>query len=284
MTTIGLWVNLEKDPAVQAARRLLAWLAARQVDIRLLPHAALHLGCPERSAPDLSGCDCVLVLGGDGTLLAAARQLHRRQTPLLGVRFGDFGFLAEVEPEEAESALEQLLAGGFRIEERLMLQGTLTRQGAVVERFTALNDVVIAKGSLARMLHIRARAGAREMAAYAADGLIIATPTGSTAYSLSAGGPLVEPSVQALIVTPICPHSLSVRALLVPAETNLSIIVDIKPGGVAMVTVDGQVGIPLEPQDAIAISRSGRPARFVCLDRSPFYRKLQTRLRWGERN
>jgi len=284
--TVGILVNLEKEKAIQQARWLLEWLKEHGVAACLLAHAANKMDRPDLSVSDrvFSEADCVVILGGDGTLLAAARQCVLNQTPLLGIRFGDFGFLAEAEPEEMEEAMCQLLSGQFRIEERMMLSGNLRRDGKKVEEFVALNDIVIAKGALARLLRIEAYADGRYITTYAADGLIVATPTGSTAYNLSAGGPLVEPSVQVLIVTPICPHSLGVRPLILSSGAQLDIVAHMDPNDIAMVTVDGQIGLKLLPGDRIRVQKSGRPARFIGLDRTDFYRKLQTRLRWGERN
>ena len=203
---------------------------------------------------------------------------------MLPVHLGRFGFLTEVAPKELALALDDLLEGRYRIEERMMLWGEAIHEGQANDQasFLALNDIVIANGPLSRVLHLRMLVDGKYVTTYAADGVIVATPTGSTAYSLSAGGPLVHPSLQTLLVTPICPHTLTARALLIPPDSDVTVVVDRDPQDVVRVTVDGQLGFPLKPGDRIRIRRAEHSARLLTVGGADFYDKLQNKLRWGE--
>jgi len=284
--TIGIMANATKDAAFNVARVADAFLRSRGVDVLLQHHVADEFGTSERGLgdDDVTNADAVLVLGGDGTILATARECAPKGTPMLPVHLGRFGFLTEVAPDGLELALSTLLDGHYTIEERMMLWGE-ARSSAAVEQSTvyALNDIVVSNGPLSRVLHLRMMVNDKYVTTYAADGLILSTPTGSTAYSLSAGGPLVYPNLQVLLVTPICPHTLTSRALIIPADDTVTIIVERDPDDIVRVTVDGQLGFALQPGDEILVRRSPNPARIISVGGADFYDKLQTKLRWGDR-
>jgi NAD+ kinase len=226
--------------------------------------------------------DLIVVLGGDGTALAAARSLCGRERAMLTVRFGSFGFLAEVEPDSIEPALERVLAGDYVIEKRPMLRAIRQRGGETTHDVVGLNDVALVRGQSPRLVKLEAEVNGEPLAIYSGDGVVVSTATGSTAYSLAAGGPIVHPTLDALLVTPICPHALHFRPLLIPPESALTMRI---PGGgaPAQVSVDGQVTFDLELGDVITVCQAACHAHFVTLGESSFYQKVRTRLRWGER-
>jgi NAD+ kinase len=233
---------------------------------------------------DLRAADAVLVFGGDGTVLAASRQLIPDCPPMLGVNLGRFGFLTDVAPEMLGSAIDQMLTGNYGIEQRLMLEAEIISDGNLVASDIALNEIVIGHATLARVLHMNLAINEKYVTTYAADGIIISTPTGSTAYSLSAGGPLVHPSLDVLTVTPICPHMLTTRALLVPPahEISVSILPDEREH--IQITADGQRSLPMQVSDTLIVRRSPHSASLIVgIGDQSFYDKLQTKLRWGER-
>jgi NAD+ kinase len=283
---IGILANCQRDAAVECSRVQADYLRERGLEVRL-PRDLAHvikedgLGADE---PELGRSDLIVALGGDGTLLAANRIASPFGTPTLGVHVGgpaSFGFLTETSPSQVRDALDAVLAGRFRLEARLMVSAEVTRAGQSVAHFHALNDLVIR--AQARMLKMRVEVGGTFIATYAADGIIVATPTGSTAYNLAAGGPLVHPSVESILLTPICPHTLNVRSLLVGVDHVVRIRLENVNRDVTLLTVDGQVSSPLEPLDEITFRRSELLGRFVALDGADFYQKVQTRLRLGER-
>ncbi len=286
MPVIGILANCGRAAAVACARDLAACLSPRGVRLRLPADLAEALDEAEAAVPEeeLGRVDLLVALGGDGTLLAANRVACAFGTPILGVHVGgpaSFGFLTETTPTGACAALEAVLDGRGRIEERLMVEAVVRRAGEAVARFHGLNEIVVRAQQ--RMLKMRVEVGETFIATYAADGIIVATPTGSTAYNLAAGGPIVHPSVETILVTPICPHTLNVRSLLVGARDPVSVELEGQERDVVLLTVDGQVGFPLEPGDRVHFCRSERPARFVSLNPANFYEKVQTRLRLGER-
>ncbi len=284
--TIGIMANAGKDAALEVARTAERHLRGRGVQVRLQKHVADTLGRPDDGMTDdeVADADAVLVLGGDGTILATSRLCAPKGTPMLPVHLGRFGFLTEVAPQELVLALDDLLDGRAAIDERMMLAGEAIHAGEDGDQaaFLALNDVVVANGPLSRVLHLRLLVDGQYVTSYAADGVIVATPTGSTAYSLSAGGPLVHPSLQTLLVTPIAPHTLTARALLIPAQAEVTLIVERDPQDVVRVTVDGQLGFPLQPGDQIRVRRAPHMARLLTVGGASFYDKLQSKLRWGE--
>ena len=284
MQNIGIMANAGKPAALEVAASADSHLRERGVSVRLQHRVADALGCPERGLPDdgVADADAVLVLGGDGTILATARLCAALGTPMLPVHVGRFGFLTAVAPDGLPAALDALLGGEYTQEERMMLWCETRRAGTLQDSGLALNEVVVANGPLSRVLHLRTSIDGRFVTTYAADGIIVATPTGSTAYSLSAGGPLVHPSLQTLLLTPICPHTLTSRALLVPPEAEITVVVERDPQDMVRVTIDGQLGFPLQTEDAIHIRRAPYQARFLSVGGANFYDKLQDKLHWGE--
>lgn len=287
MKTIGLVANPQKPEALRLAAELADWLSGRHVKTLIEPEPAESIGRADlaASADAVYEADMVVVLGGDGTILRAARMAGPKGTPILGVHLGKYGFITEIHPPDVKSALERVLEGDYRISERLMLSVDLIRNKETVFSASALNDVVVSKGPFARLLNLRTFVDERLIAVYAADGIIVSSPTGSTAYSLSAGGPVVNPNVKVMIITPICPHTLNARSLVVPDNETVQIVGECELDGedVMMLTVDGQVGCKMECRDKVDIRRAEFCARIVYWNNMSFYDKLQQRLKWGER-
>jgi NAD+ kinase len=265
---------------------LLEWLSARGVKVFVDPETAASVACApsavERRREELPGLvDLLIVLGGDGTLLAASRLENPRSVPVLPVNLGGLGFLTSVTLDDLYPILDEVFSGKNRISERVMLGVEVTRDGRVVERQPALNDAVINKGALARILDLELSINGVFVCSYKADGLILSTPTGSTAYSLSAGGPIVYPLVEALVVTPICPHTLTNRPLVVPDAARIEVAAH---GQDSMyLTVDGQVGIKLEPGDCVVVTRAAERLRLVRPERQTYFEILRDKLKWGNR-
>ena len=282
--TAGIISKPDVREAQALVPELLRWLEARGVQARLDEVTARYAGrpggIPRDQAPE--GCDLVIVLGGDGTLLSAARAIAGREIPLFAVNLGGLGFLTAITVDELFPELERALRGEHRVAKRRMLSCEVQRGGETVARYEALNDVVITKAHIARMIDLVCNVDEHFVCRYKADGLIIATPTGSTAYSLSAGGPIVFPSVGALCITPICPHMLTNRPVLV-SETSVIQIVNYARGEDAYLTIDGQVGSPLREQDRIVCRSSPNSLNLIRPPRMLFFDVLRQKLKWGER-
>jgi NAD+ kinase len=238
--------------------------------------------CAPAADPDIASADFVVVFGGDGTLLGAARLVAPFGTPLLGVHLGHFGFISEVAPQDLFRAVDDVLAGRAQVEERIMLQGQIRSETAGERSLLAVNDVVLASGAV-RMIHVRTSIGGEEIATYAADGVIVATPTGSTGYSLSAGGPLVHPSAPVLILTPICPHTLNARTMIVPATETIELRIESPTRDSGVVSVDGQIEIPLQPGEMVSVSSAPHCVRLLMTSGPNFYQKIRSRWHYGER-
>ena len=232
---------------------------------------------PDTEVGDLGGTDLVVAIGGDGTILRTAREL-RGTVPILGVNLGRLGFLAEVSAEELEEAFGEVLDGRVRVEERTGLSAYAEGEGEV---FFAVNDVVLERGASPRMMEVRVFVEDELLGSYLADGIIFATPTGSTAYSLSAGGPIVHPGLDALILTPICPHSLSVRPMVLPPDEEVVVRVRSDRGEDMALTVDGQVRCGLHPEDTVRVRRAEEKVKLVAFPDRSFYSVLRTKLLWG---
>jgi NAD+ kinase len=202
--------------------------------------------------------------------------------PMLPVHFGDLGFMTNIKPADVMPALAEVLEGHFSLDERMTLSASIERKGKQMKTASALNDMVVAKGPLSRMLRLPTSVSGQYISTYEADGLIVATPTGSTAYSLSAGGPLVTPNLKVIILTPICPHTLTIRSLIISSRETVEVSLQGDAQDVVL-TVDGQQGIPVEPEDRILIKESQHKAKLISLGYVTFYEKLRTRLRWGGR-
>ena len=283
---IGLLGSPKKRRAVQAAKEVAAWLRRRRLSVVVLGDLARKAGLPEEECAAeeaVFSCDLVVALGGDGTFLSAARSAAQSGVPVLGVNLGGLGFLTETRYADLFTVLEQLLDGDVPVEPRMMLQVQVSRRGESVWGTTALNDVVIGKGPTARVLHLEIDVGAAHVSSYVADGIIVATPTGSTAYSLSAGGPIVNPQVPAIVITPICAHTLSARPLVLPPQEK--VYVRARGRGEVnqevTVTADGQLTCRLERGDLVSVERSERDVQIVKVPGSGFYERLRDKLRWG---
>jgi len=225
--------------------------------------------------------DALVTLGGDGTLLRGARLVSGRAVPILGINLGRLGFLTSCGRDEAELALRRLAAGDYLAERRMQLEGrALDSAGGARKRWFALNDVVLHKGGFARVLHLTVSANGDPIGTYAADGIVFSTPTGSTAYSLSAGGPVVVPTVESILVTAISPHTLAIRPLVLPADTELRVHTDDGPEELLM-TVDGQVGTTFAVGDTLLVRRADRHALIVRFPGSTFFSVLTRKLGWG---
>jgi len=277
-------LKADQPQARGTVTRLVAWLEERSIRVLADSRCAGWLGVEAQSREALAQqVDLIVALGGDGTLLSVARATGVRAVPILGVNLGRLGFLAEVSLDEVLPALSKALAGDLKVISRMRLDVRVHREDREIGAFLALNDAVITHAQIARMIDVEVYADSARVTTYHADGLIVATPTGSTAYSLSAGGPLLAPDLAAIVLTPICPHSLTQRPLVLPETAEVEVV----PHGRAeraSLTVDGQVGVGvLEEGDRIIIRRSSHPVEIVA---SPFldrYEILHAKLRWGER-
>jgi NAD+ kinase len=269
---------------------LLTWLRQKGIEALLDEETASTLnsnakfaGVTVLSRNELSTrSDLILVMGGDGTLLAAARGAHECRVPMLAVNLGSLGFLTAVTVGELYDSLEVVLNGKHQIEYRKMLQISMLRGGTVVETYHALNDAVLNKGAISRMLDFEAYIDGQFVTLMKADGVIVSTPTGSTAYSLAAGGPIVHPSVDAFLVTPICPHTLTNRPVIVPDSSRIEIVVKTEAESVFL-TVDGQVGQELHHEDRIVCELSPSRIGLIRPLHKGFFEVLRSKLKWGER-
>ncbi len=281
--SIGI-LTKPKFPEIKSTLQdVIAWLRARNINVILDTTSAALLG--EQGGVQktqlASKADVLLVLGGDGTMLNAARLAGERSIPILGVNLGGLGFLTEVRLENLYPSLERVFANDFVLDERLMLQTHVHRHGETVARGVVLNDVVISKGTLARMIELRISIQGQFVTNLRGDGVIVTTPTGSTAYSLSAGGPIINPAVQSLMVTPICPHTLTHRPLIVPATAEIEVTLTSKDDG-AMATLDGQVGVAMIQGDTVEIKISECRTRLIRFPESSYYDVLREKLKWGD--
>jgi len=289
MMTVGVWARPDLAKAGQTLDELLSWLRHRSVEVNLETRtAALLRGDP---APEVriadarevaARSDALVVLGGDGTLLAASHHLARRSVPVLGVNFGSLGFLTEITLAELYPTLEGVLADTYQYEERRMLHAVVRRHGRPDKAGDVLNDVVVTKAALSRIIELDVTIDGIFVSAFRADGLIISSPTGSTAYNLAAGGPILHPSLPAVVVTPICPHMLTNRPLAVSDEATIEVCLRPARDVEAHVTFDGQRGFPLSGTDTVTVTRSPLSLRLVKAPARDFFAVLRTKLKWGE--
>jgi len=281
-------VGIISKPDVAAATglvpKLIAWLAQRGLTVRYDEETAAYAGTRDGlpRTEVAADADLVIVLGGDGTLLSAARAIDGREIPLFPVNLGGLGFLTAITMDELYPELERAFRGEHRIGKRKLLHCELIRSERVVGQYEALNDVVITKSAIARIVDLDAHVDHMFVCRYKADGLIVATPTGSTAYSLSAGGPIIFPSVAAICMTPICPHMLTNRPVIVPDTSVIRIICQAEDDS-AFLTIDGQIGEPLKKGDQIACRSSEHTLMLVRPPRMLFFDVLRQKLKWGER-
>ncbi|MBV9612609.1 MAG: NAD(+)/NADH kinase [Acidobacteriaceae bacterium] len=283
ISTVGIISKPKIAQAGRLVRELLEWLDEHKIAYRCDEQTAAYAGL-KKSFPReeiAEGADLVIVLGGDGTLLSAARFVAGHDIPLFAVNLGHLGFLTSISSDNLFPELERALRGEHRIGRRRMVDCELVRDGKAIAAYSALNDVVITKSELARMIDLDAHVDDHFVAAYKADGLIVATPTGSTAYSLSAGGPVIFPKVAAFCITPICPHMLTNRPVIVPDESMIQILNHGEDG--TYLTIDGQVGHPLVKGDRIICRSSPKAIQLIRPPKMLFFDVLREKLKWGER-
>lgn len=281
MNAIGLVVNSSKGDVSSHVNKVISWLTEQQIEVLYNEESAALLGCPDKGIPTrklAKSCDCIMVWGGDGTLLNCARQTAEVGTPIFGVNFGRLGFLTEIDIPDLKEKMQALIAGHYYIEERMMLEATVIREGEIIASSICLNDAVVAKGVPLRMVHLNILVNGESAGGYSADGIIIASPTGSTAYSLSAGGPIISPDVKALLITPICPHSLSNRPVVISHESVVEI--QILPSiDTVQLSLDGQYSFPLKSGDRILIKKADTIARFLKIKKTGFFEVLRGKLK-----
>jgi NAD+ kinase len=285
---IGIVLKPHQPEALKTICDLVVWLAER--DIKLVGGPQIEreriehkTGCAVDELEDeeiARDVDLILVLGGDGTMIATARMIGDREVPVLGINYGGLGYLAEFRIEELYTALETILAGNYRLDRRVMLSVELRRGDTPPLISRVLNDVVINKSALARIIQIDAYFNQQFVNSFRADGLIVSTPTGSTAYNLSAGGPVIFPSMNAVVITPICPFTLSNRPIVVPDDADIELLLKTDKEEVAL-TLDGQVGFPLKVEDRVAIRKSRTTFDLIQPMNRNYFDVLRDKLRWG---
>jgi NAD+ kinase len=282
---IGIIPAMHKRRIAAAVQRLILWLEERDIEAALPTEQAEALSLPDLGADidDVGDrADLLLSMGGDGTFLATARIAAPRGKPLLGINLGGFGFLASI-PSGAEmlDTLAQALNAKQAIHPRMMLEAKVVRKGKADQRFLALNDIVVGKGAFSRLFRLKTSISGDPISYFPADGMIVATPTGSTGYSLSAGGPVVDPQVRVIILTPICAHTLSARTLVLPADRVIEMTLPDMRGEEVNLTADGQEGFALHAGDRVEVREAPFSARVVALEDAGFYARLRGKLGWG---
>jgi NAD+ kinase len=285
---IGLVLKPHQPEALKTICELAQWLTARGIELVGGPEIERDriqeaTGCSVREVQSdklAHEVDLVLVLGGDGTMIATARMIGDSDVPVLGINFGGLGYLAEFRIEELHSALEAILTGNYRLDKRVMLSVELLRGQESITKNRVLNDVVINKSALARIIEIEAYFNQQFVNSFRADGLIVSTPTGSTAYNLSAGGPVIFPSMNAIVITPICPFTLSNRPIVVPDDADIELRLKTDKEDVAL-TLDGQVGFALQVEDRVMIKKSNTTFKLIQPANRNYFDVLRDKLRWG---
>jgi len=290
MKRIGIIAKQNKPEAVPIVRNLMEWLQPKKIEV-YIEEEMKNLLTPRPSGTNLyvmgkkeipSHAEMIIVLGGDGTLLSVARLVGDHEVPILGVNLGGLGFLTEITLEELYRVLERVIQGDFVTDERVVLNAAVIRRGERMAEFVVLNDAVINKGALARIIDLETTINGEYLTTFKSDGLIISTPTGSTAYNLSAGGPIVYPSLHCMIITPICPHTLTNRPIVIPDDVEIRAYLKTRQQEVIL-TLDGQQGFSLEYEDVVEIRKAeGR----ILLIKSPYrhyFELLREKLKWGGR-
>lgn len=285
MKKIGVIAKSHKLERVDSVKRLYNWLVEKDLKVFLDCKTGERIGVPSELTKEDVGAkdlDLLIVLGGDGTLISVARMMHGRGVPILGVNMGSLGFLTEVTMDEIYPTLESVLVGKIDFEERILLSVTVLKKGEVRESHTVLNDVVFNKGVLSRLVDLKVSINGQYVSSYRGDGLIIATPTGSTAYSMAAGGPILYPTIDALIICPICPFSFANRPIVIPGNREIEVRLEVEHKDF-YVTLDGQVGFEMAFDDAIHIRRADSRLKLIHLPEKNYYEVLRKKLKWGER-
>lgn len=283
MKRIGIIGKSGRPEPAEIAKEIIPWLKQKSAEIFVDIETSQTIGIKgylRSEIPKLA--DLVLVLGGDGTMLSVARLVCEKGIPILGINLGGLGFITEVQRTEIYDALERVFSGQYTLEERMMLNAYVVRHGERIAGYTTLNDVVINKGALARIIDLETFVDKRYVSTFRSDGLIVSTPTGSTAYCLSAGGPILFPTINSIVLIPICPHTLTNRPIVLPdtviVEVTLkSLVEDV------FLTLDGQVGFSLRQNDTVIIEKSPHKTRLLIPFERDFFEVLRTKLRWGER-
>ena len=284
MKNIAIFAKVH-DPRCQVvAGELVKWLEQRELVPLIEAHLARHLGRgPGLDRDDIPDrADLVVVLGGDGTLISVARLIGDRGLPILGVNLGSLGFLTEITVEEMYDVLDNCLTGSFGLSPRMMLTAKIIRDGELFGEYRALNDVVINKGAVARIIDIETLVDGAYLTTFKSDGLIISSPTGSTGYSLSAQGPIIYPELNCLVITPICPHTLTNRPIVISGNAEVSAIIKTQNEDV-LLTLDGQVGVELRYGDVIQVAQAENRSCLIQSKSRDFFEVLRTKLKWGER-
>ena len=284
LKSIGVAVGPSNSGARELARELGAWCTSRGIVMKLRAVDASSQFAPlaESDGELAEDIDLLVSLGGDGTMLGVARYIGQRQVPVLGINLGSLGYLTEFAKDELFPVLEELREGSFSLDRRMMLEVEQIRDGEIIAAHCALNEAVVNFGSPVRMIELEVHINGMFVNSFRADGMILATPTGSTAYSLSAGGPIVHPSMSAILLTPICPHTLSNRPVVVPVDSVIGLSFPQADGDV-MLTVDGQVQINLHPGDQVAVSRSQTTFNLIRPTNRNYFEVLRRKLKWGTR-
>lgn len=276
---VHILLNTHRRDAIEAARKAVSLLHCRGVVVAAEAESAPFLDVESPPNADLARADLVVTFGGDGTLIRAAHLCSELGTPILGVHFGRFGFVTQCRPNEVGAALSQFFDGQARIEERMMIQTDLVRGGHVVATMHALNEAALQRAATTRMLTFQVKVDKHRLTRYPADGIIVATPTGSTAYNLSAGGPIVDPRLAALLVTAITPHTLSSRPLVLSPDSTIELRITTR--GDAVLSCDGQSRLHLLNGDMVRLTRSPRVTRLISIEEDDFLLKLAERLLWS---
>lgn len=290
MKRIGIIAKQNKPEAVTISRQLIEWLKPKGVEVYLeegLGKAVtLHKTFPVQNTVKReeipAQVELIIVLGGDGTLLSVARLVGHHQVPILGVNLGGLGFLTEITLDELYQVLERILEGDFTADERVVLNTAVIRRGERLTEFMVLNDAVINKGALARIIDLETTINGEYLTTFKSDGLIISTPTGSTAYNLSAGGPIVYPSLHCIIITPICPHTLTNRPIMIPDDVVVRAVLKSKQQEVVL-TLDGQQGFILEFEDVVEVKKAQGKILLIKSPYRHYFELLREKLKWGER-
>jgi len=290
MKRIGIIAKQNKPEAIPIARNLVEWLRPKKIEV-YMEEGMVKQFHPPLAGPRLNSIgreeipkkvEMIIVLGGDGTLLSVARLVGDHDVPILGVNLGGLGFLTEITLEELYRVLEKVVQGDFITDERVVLNASVIRRGERMAEFIVLNDAVINKGALARIIDLETTINGEYLTTFKSDGLILSTPTGSTAYNLSAGGPIVYPSLHCIIITPICPHTLTNRPIVIPDDVDIRATLKTKQQEVIL-TLDGQQGFTLEFEDVVEVKKA---EGHIFLIKSPYrhyFEVLREKLKWGER-
>ena len=283
MKKIGIICKPGRPEPQEILKELLPWLRQKGYETFVDADAAAVLNIKGYSRAEITSLvDLVLVLGGDGTMLSVSRLVAEKGIPILGINLGSMGFITEINRGEIYTVVDKMLADGCAVEERLMLTAKIHRGGEKIAEYTVLNDVVINKGALARIIDLEAFINDIYVTTFKADWLIISTPTGSTAYSLSAGGPIIYPTLDSIALTPICSHTLTNRPIVLPDDARIEIILKTLSEDVYL-TLDGQVGFSLKMDDVIEIGKAAYKTRLLIPCERDYFTILRTKLKWGER-